>query len=79
MSWTSSRLNVAPEIDAPHFRVRADLGRRSLRDQLALMQHRDFLRDREHDVHVVLGEQERELALRNHAFEEPDRITRLAR
>ena len=41
----------------------AHLGRAALGDQPALMQHGDLLGDREHDIHVVLGEEQGELAI----------------
>src|SRR5437764_14301647 len=44
------------EIDRLHARIARDLLRRALDEQFAVDQHRDAVGEREHDVHVVLDE-----------------------
>ena len=68
-----------PQIDAAYLRVAAHLLRRAFGDQPALVKDRDLLRDAEHDLHVVLREEQGQGALLGNAFEEPDRVMRLAR
>ena len=73
--------NASPplsEIDAPHFGIAAHVLRPAFRDHPSLMQHRDLLRDREHDLHVVLGEQQGEAALTGEAFEQLDGLAGFA-
>src|SRR5438874_7134997 len=81
--WRASGLpdDVSPalsEIDAPHLGVRAHVGRRAVGDHAALVQHGDLLRDGENDLHVVLGEQQRQAALARDAIDQADRLPRLA-
>ena len=63
------------KIDRAHFRVAADLRRRSLRDQAAAVEHQDAVGMLEHDVHVVLGEEHadrllaRDLRRQSHQFD----------
>ena len=45
------------EVGVDHDRVPLDLGRRSLRDHLAEVQHEDPLRHRHNELHVVLDQQ----------------------
>src|SRR5499426_767250 len=62
---TPARLSASamplPEVDLVHAPVGADLGRRSLAQYLALHQYRDPLREAEHDVHVVLDDEDRDV------------------
>jgi hypothetical protein len=51
----------------------------TLGDQTSLVQHGDFLRDREHDLHIVFGEQQRQRALRRDPLEQTDGLARLRR
>ena len=80
MSSTSSNavMLLLSEIDAAHLGIAAHLLRRAVGDHAALMQHRDLLRDGEHDVHVVLGEQQRELALLRDALRAARSVSRVS-
>ena len=51
------------EIDPTHLGIAAHFLRPALGENAALMQHRDLLGDREHHLHVVLGEQQCQAAL----------------
>ena len=53
----------SPEVDPPHLVDRRGSLPARPRDDSTLVQYRDALRGREHDVHVVLGEEQREAAL----------------
>src|SRR5215475_7334785 len=59
---TPTRLSAStmplPEIHLVHAPVGADLGGRPLAQHLALHQHRDPPRETEHDVHVVLDDED---------------------
>ena len=57
---------------SPRTSVGAALG-----DQLALMQDGDLLGDGEHHIHVVLGEEQGELALGDNALQQPDGLAGL--
>ena len=63
MSWTS-RMGIAqtdPQIDFLHLRAGADVLGRSAFQHLAEMQHRDLVGDVEHDIHVMLDQQDRQV------------------
>ena len=65
----TSSCPLLPKIDPPYLRVIAHLAGRSDGDQSSLMQDRDLLRDREDDLHVVFGEQQRQLALKRNLLQ----------
>src|SRR5438552_4912208 len=80
-SGPPTTIGVSPalsEIDAPHLGVRAHVGRRAVGDHEPLVQHGDLLRDGEDDLHVVLGEQQRQAALARDAIDQADGLPRLA-
>ena len=56
-------LHLLAEIGGDHLRVGAHLRRRAARQDAAVDQHRDAVRQREHRVHVVLDQHHREAAL----------------
>ena len=63
---------ASPEVDAAHLVVAANLVRHAGGDDAALMQDGDLVRDREHDLHVVLGEEQGQVALLGDAVEQRD-------
>src|SRR5499426_323630 len=66
-----------PEIDFLHLLAGADLLRRAGLQNLAEMQDRDVIGDVEHDVHVMLDQQDRQVGIEPH--EEFCHLLRLAR
>src|SRR6185437_11656562 len=67
------------EIDPAHLGVVAYVLGLAVRDDAALVQDGDLLRDLEHHFHVVLGEKQGQFALAGDLFEEADRLVRLGR
>src|SRR4249919_1956615 len=57
----------------------ADGGRVSVRNQAAARQHDDTVRESEHDVHRMLGEQHRNLPLHDQLLDQRDQIVAFAR
>src|SRR5256885_3832533 len=51
-SWSRSRTGYA-QVSLLHDRRGYDFGRRALRDELALVQHDDAIRERAHYIHLV--------------------------
>src|SRR5438034_2248505 len=81
-SGPPTTIGVSPalsEVDAAHLGVGAHGRRGAVGDHAALVQHGDLLRDGEDDLHVVLGEQQRQPALAREAVDQLDRLARLAR
>src|SRR5262245_15625383 len=73
MTPPSARSSVTflAEIDGPHLHVIHDLFRRALRENRALHQYRDFPGKAEHDVHVMLDDQHRNVGVeRGHHVED---------
>ena len=79
--WTSLELEdgshvspppIAAEVGLDDLGVAADLGGRSLCDDLAVVQHRDALADAHHDPHVVLDEEDGQAELVAQAADEVD-------
>src|SRR5579864_5539352 len=74
MTWLRVRLTrscerqALPEVDAAHFGVGAHVFGSAVGNDTALVQHRDLLRDRKYDLHIVLGEEQRQRALPGDAF-----------
>ncbi len=64
----TARSSVVAQIDAPDLGIGADRRRVAVGDDAPLVQHRDLLGDREHDGHVVFGEQQRQPALMGDAL-----------
>ncbi len=56
-SCTPGRSGFLAQIDGLHARIGADRVRRALRDDAAAVQHDHAVRETEHHVHVVFGEQ----------------------
>ena len=50
--------SIDPQIGGAHFRIGGDRVRRAFGQHAALVEHGDALRDAEHDIHVVLDEQD---------------------
>src|SRR5215510_11758399 len=68
---TRSRVTFLAKIDGPHLLVIHDLFRRALRENRALHQHRDFPGKAEHDVHVMLDNEHRDVGVeRGHHIED---------
>src|SRR5690606_35728658 len=70
-SRTSSMLDMlCPQIRGLNLTVGDDFPRRPLGQKLAVLQHRNAVRDVEHDVHLVLDQQDGQLGRAPDAFDD---------
>src|SRR5258706_8670355 len=60
-SCSASAMRRLAEVHVAYALVRRDLVRRAFHQHLSLHQHRDALREAEHEIHVVLDDQHRDL------------------
>src|ERR1700722_18553794 len=51
-------LETAAEIGLDYFRMRPDLGRTTVGQPLAVVEHRNAVTGRHHDIHVMLDQQD---------------------
>src|SRR6185312_10045951 len=71
--------SLLAEINFLNIRIVADALRLAFDEHLALMQHADYVSYREHHLHIVLGENDRDAELTRDLVHEPDRRNALLR